>query len=170
MTASTFLLAGLLALRLASEAPRAQRPVWWVLAAGVLLVSLDEAVGASDPVRVAVQRLVDAGGPALLLVGVLGAGALAVAAVVVQVLPPPARFRAIAAVLLVLLAAVGIDELGPDLVDRPEERLRAWYVAKATTEEAVELAAAVLLLDAMLLATRWRVARRRTPPPRLVRP
>jgi hypothetical protein len=154
VTASTFLLAGLLAVRAGSAAPRRDRPWWWLLAAGTLFVSLDEAVGANDPVRVAVEQAVRAGGGPLLLVAVLGVGALLASLAVLRVLPRGVRWRALLAVLLVVTAAVGVDSLGPDLADQPERRLETWYVLKATLEEALELVAAVLLLDAMVLTGR----------------
>lgn len=154
LTASVFLLAGLLALRLSADAPASQRRWWWVLSLGAVLVSLDEAVGASGPARMLAQQAAAAGGGQMVAVGLAGATALVVVVAVLWVLPPGVRFRAVLAVLLVLLAAVGVDELGPDLTDRPEERLQAWYVAKATAEEALELVAAVILLDAMVVAAR----------------
>jgi hypothetical protein len=52
----------------------------------------------------------------------------------------------------VVLAAVAIDAAGPDLVDDPAARLEVGYVAKATLEEVLELGAAVLVLDGMLVA------------------
>ncbi len=68
-------------------------------------------------------------------------------------LAPPVRWRVAGAMGLVVLAAVGIDSLGPDLVDDPAGRLKASYVARSSLEELLELAAAVLVLDGMLAAS-----------------
>lgn len=66
--------------------------------------------------------------------------------------PAPVRWRLLAAAGLVLLAAVGVDALGEDLTDDPQARLDGQYVAKATAEQALEWCAAVLAIDAVLVA------------------
>lgn len=150
LTASTFLLAGLAAAVVAGS--RSRRRCWIVAAVLLVLVSLDEAVGLHDPLSVYAEDQLRRGGLGRVLV-VLGATAAAV--VVTRVIlsqAPAVRWRVAAAVALVLLAAVGIDALGPDLVNDPAARLGTGYVVKSTAEEALELGAAVLVLDAMLLA------------------
>lgn len=152
LSASVFLLAGLLVVQLARSAAGRARVWWVVLAAGVLFVSLDEAAGVHDPVRVAVEAAVRGGGGPLALVLLVAVAAVPVGLAVLRVLPRRLRWRAVLAVLLVVLAAVGIDSLGPDLADAPERRVETWYVLKSSLEELVELLAACLLLDTMAQA------------------
>lgn len=53
--------------------------------------------------------------------------------------------------MLLLVAAVGIDVLGSDLIADPAARLAPPYLVKASAEELGELLAALLALDAGLL-------------------
>lgn len=144
LTASTFAVAALVALGVARSG--ADRLPWLCLAGGVAFVSVDEAVGVHDPLQVAVVTMAGSGGPGLLAALVLGA-LLLLAGVLLLHLAPPVRWRVAGAVALVGLAAVGMDAVGPDLTDDPQARLGGWYVAKSTVEEALEVLAAVILLD-----------------------
>ena len=147
LSASVFLLTGLL-LAQAARAATGRDRVWWVvLAAGVLFVSLDEASGVHDPVQVHAESALAAGGLPALLVGATALVAVPVGLAVLRVLPRRLRWRAVLAVLIVAVAAVGVDSLGPDLAESPERRLETWYVLKSSVEELLELFAACLLLD-----------------------
>ena len=148
LTTSLFLLAAVGALVLAVT----WRRRWWFVAAFLGFVSLDEAVGLHDPLQKAVERQLDAGG-----VRAVGVALLALLAGVLVIrfllsLPRPAAWRLAAVALLIALAAVGVDALGPDLTDDPGRRLEDWYIVKATLEETCELCASVVALDAVFVA------------------
>ncbi len=151
LTASSFLLAGVAAHAVGHSRPG--RRAMWLAAAGVLaFVSLDEAAGVHDPLTVRAEEWARGG-------GVRAAAVVAVVTVLGVVvvrflagLAAPVRWRVAGALGLLLVAAIGIDSAGPDLVADPAARLGAAYVAKATLEEVLELASAVLVLDAMVLA------------------
>jgi hypothetical protein len=151
LTASTFLLGGLVAWAVAVKR-LAGRIAWTAAAAALALISLDEAAGVHDPLSVNAERQLRAGGlraVAVLLVVALVGGA--VVRFVLQ-LDPPVRWRVAGALGLLLVAALGVDAAGKDLVDDPLARLQPGYVAKSTIEEVLELGAAVLVLDGMLVA------------------
>lgn len=150
LTASTFLLAGLVA---AVVAGQGQRRLTWIAAAAVIaLVSLDEAVGLHDPISVKAEEELRRGGVRAIVV-ILVAAVLAGIVVAFMLRQAwPVRWRLAGAVGLIAVAAVGIDAAGPDLVNDPAARLRGGYVAKSTLEETVELGASVLMLDGMLVA------------------
>jgi len=150
ITASMFLLAGLVA---SAVAARQTSPFGWFATGAVLaLVSLDEAAGVHDPVTVFAEAQARAGGVGLVGVLVVAVVAGSLVARFLFGLAPPVRWRAAAALGLLLLAAIGIDSLGPNLVNDPAARLKPGYLAKASVEEILELGASVLVLDAMLVA------------------
>lgn len=149
LTSVTFLIAALTALAVATGRP-ARRFPWLVLAACLALVSLDEAGQVHDPITANAEEQLRAGGlraVAVLVVTLAVAGA--VGAFLLR-LAPPVRWRVAGAMGLVVVAAVGIDAAGPDLVGDPAARLKPGYVARSTFEEVLELGASVLVLDAML--------------------
>lgn len=151
LTASTFLLAGVVGYAAATR-QRAQRLGWFVAVGALVFVSLDEAAQVHDPITEAAKDQLRAGG---LRAGVILVVAVTVAAVSVRFLlrlDPPVRWRVAGATVLVLVAAVGIDSVGPDLVNDPAARLKPGYVAKSTVEEVIELSGSVLILDGMLVA------------------
>lgn len=148
LTASAFLLAGCAALLASRTGGRG----WLVVAAVALFVSVDEAVGLHDPLQAAVERWVADGGVGLAVVAVAALGAGVVVLRFLLAADRAVGLRLLGVLALVAVAAVGIDAIGPDLAADPARRLEAWYVAKATSEEALELVAAVLALDACLLA------------------
>lgn len=146
---STFLLAALAA---AALSPAGRR--WTAVAGGLVLLSLAEAVGLHAPLQAAVGRGLVAGGPGTVLTAVLVlAGVLALVGLLRSLPPPVGRRLAVVAVLLAV-ASVGVDALGPELGSDPARRVQSWYIAKATLEEVLELAAAVLALDTLLGAAR----------------
>ena len=140
-----FVVAALVALGAARAG--ADRLPWLGLAAAVGFVSVDEAVGVHDPLQAAVVAVAGSGTPGLLVAVVVGALLLAAAVLLLRHLGSPVRWRVASSAALVVLAAAGVDAAGPDLPDDPAARLQGWYVAKATLEEALEILAAVVLLD-----------------------
>jgi hypothetical protein len=159
---STLLLAALAA---AALSPAGRR--WTAVACGLLLLSLAEAVGLHAPLQAGVADGLTSGGlPAvatglLVLTGVLALGTLLAA------LPPPVGRRLGAVAVVLAVASVGVDALGPELGSDPARRVQPWYVAKATLEELLELCAALLALDTLLGAAR---AGRAAPSPRVTTP
>lgn len=151
LTASTLLLAGVAAWSAATR-QAGRRLGWLVMAGGLALVSLDEAAQVHDPVAVRAEDELRAGGLKAVLVVVVVAVVGGVVARFVLRLAPPVRWRVAGAMGLVAMAAIGIDSVGPNLVDDPSARLEAGYVARSTLEEVLELGASVLVLDGMLLA------------------
>lgn len=151
LTASTFLLAGMAAYAAAVQ-QTARRLGWFAVAAVTALVSLDEAAQVHDPVAARAEEQLRAGGvgAALVVLVIVAAGAVVVRFVLG--LRWPVRWRVAGAIALVAVAAVGIDAAGPNLVNDPAARLEAGYVARSTVEEFLELSAAVLILDGMLVA------------------
>lgn len=150
LTASTFLLAGLVAAVVADQGRR--RLSWLAAAAALVLVSLDEAVGLHDPISVKAEEEVRSGGSRAIVVILVVAVLAGIVGVFLLRQAWPVRWRLAGAVGLIAVAAVGIDAVGPDLVDDPAARLKASYVGKSTLEEVLELGASVLMLDGMLVA------------------
>lgn len=151
LTSSTFLVAAIAAFAVAGR-DQASRLRWFVLAGALAFVSLDEAAQVHDPVTANAETQLRAGGVravAVLLVAAIGAGM--VAAFLAR-LAPPVRWRVAGALGLMAVAAIGVDAAGPNLVDDPVARLQPGYVARSTLEEVLELGAAVLVLDAMVVA------------------
>lgn len=151
LTASTFLLAAVAATA-AAFGSAARRAPWLVLAAVLALVSLDEASGLHDPISANAEAQLRSGGLRAVAVVVIALALGAAVAWFVLRLAPPVRWRVAGALGLVVLAAVAIDAAGPDLVEDPAARLKPGYVARASLEEVLELGAAVLALDGMLVA------------------
>lgn len=146
---STFLLAALAA---AALSPTGRR--WTAVAAGLVLLSLAEAVGLHAPLQAAVgQGLLAGGAASVLTAGLVLAAGLALTALL-RALPPAVGRRLALVAALLAVASVGVDALGPELGSDPARRVQGWYVAKATLEEVLELAAAVLALDTLLGAAR----------------
>lgn len=151
LSTSTFLAAALVA-TLQARVGTSARFGWYAVAAGLLLVSLDEVVGLHDPLKGRLTAIVQDRGPAVIavLAGVLVLGLLAGRFLAGR--PRDERWRLVVAIALLAFAAVGIDSFGRDLIDDPAARLQLGYLLKASAEELVELTAAVLTLDACLLA------------------
>jgi hypothetical protein len=154
---STFLLAALAA---AAMSPDGRR--WTAVAAGLVLVSLAEAVGLHAPLQAAVARGLTSGGLSAVLTGLLVVTVLLALAVLLRGLPPPVAWRLGAVAVVLAVASVGVDALGPELGSDPARRVQGWYIAKATLEELLELAAAVLALDTLLGAAQSRPVRARS--------
>jgi hypothetical protein len=151
LTSATFLLAAVAAAAVAGAQP-ARRLRWLALAGALAFVSLDEAVQVHDPLTTNAEEGLRAGGPAALAIILVAVAVAAAVVMFVLRLDPPVRWRVAGALGLVVVAAIGIDAVGPDLVDDPEARLRPGYVARSTLEEILELGASLLVLDAMVVA------------------
>ena len=151
LTSATFLLAAVAAVAVAGSRP-VSRLRWWGLAGALAFVSLDEAAQVHDPVTANAEERLRAGGAGAVMVVLVAVAVAAALGAFLLRLEPPVRWRVAGALGLVVVAAVGIDAAGPDLVDDPAARLQAAYVARSTLEEIVELGAAVLVLDAMVVA------------------
>jgi len=151
LSASTFLLAAVAACAV-TIGPEVSRLRWLAAAAVLAFISLDEAAGVHDPITFNAETRLRAGGFGAVAVVLLAALAAAPVALFVAQLAPSVRWRVAGALGLVVVAAVGIDAPCADLVNDPAARLEGGYVAKATLEEVLELGAAVLVLDGMLLA------------------
>ena len=149
-SSSLFLLGGLAAGGVALR-DRSRRLAWAAMAAVLLAVSADEALGLHDILKPWVLLILKAGDSSTLLLGLVALAGALLLAVVLTRLPRAPRLRFGVAAVLLLVGAVGVDTLGPDLLDDPDARLAPSYLAKAYAEELSELLVALLALDAGLL-------------------
>ena len=148
LNASALLLAAVAAWGL-SQQDHERRAGWRTTAMALLLLSLDESTGLHDPLAAHAERAArEAGSIVVLLVLLLVAAAAVPAVRFLAALPRAVGMRMAVGALLLGLGALVVDALGSNTED-PLRRLETGFVLQVTLEEGLELAGALLVVDAL---------------------